>query len=67
MRDTKKPRLPRRDGAVLMRLSYRAAKPALPLFAVARTVLHKTASLTRVIVADTINPCDTNLTQTRTH
>jgi len=35
----KKPRLPKRDGAVLMRLSYRAVKPALPLFAAARGVV----------------------------
>jgi len=34
MHDTKKP-LPVKDGAVLMRLIYRAAKPALPLFAAA--------------------------------
>jgi len=43
----KKPRFPEGwDGAVLVRLTRRAVKPALPLFAAAGAVLHKTASLT---------------------
>jgi len=35
MHDTKKPRLSKVNGAVFLRLIYRVAKPALPLFAAA--------------------------------
>jgi len=50
----KKPRLPKGNGAVLMRLYRRAVKPALPLFAAAGVVLHKTVSLTSPYIVNTI-------------